>query len=168
MPYGISDRILIDNKPLFVGHFFNAACVPLGTQFMMTAAYHPHINGQPEWYNKTLINRLHHYVSEHQNVWDDYVQPLTFVYTSEVHKSRYTTPFSLNLSSEPPGSANMVPPTVGNSTDENAPRRRKQSILARINLLRTKTTIALQRAQQRYKANFDSPTRRKPKFHVGD
>lgn len=73
MLYAIPHRILIDSGPRPVGKIFKAACVTMGTQLMTTTTYHPHTNGRKEGYNMTIIDRLCHYVSNHENDWDDYV-----------------------------------------------------------------------------------------------
>lgn len=73
-PYGIHTSILTDNGP----QFFAALCVFLCTRQLKTATYHPPTNGQVERYNKTLVTRLAHYLDEHQNDWDAFVQPLTY------------------------------------------------------------------------------------------
>lgn len=78
MPYEISDRILSNNRPQFVGNIFNAACVPKGTQVMTKTVYHPRSNGQTEPYDRTIIDNLRHYISEHWNEWDAYVQTLEY------------------------------------------------------------------------------------------
>lgn len=71
----ISDSIFTDIGPKYVGKIFNAACLALSTQVMMTTAYHPYSNGRTERYGKN-INRLRHYIRDLQNDWDDYAQPL--------------------------------------------------------------------------------------------
>lgn len=69
MPYGIPDRILTDNGPHLARNEFNAACVAFRTELMTTALCHPCTNSLKEHYNRTIINRLHHYVSENQSDW---------------------------------------------------------------------------------------------------
>ena len=51
---------------------------------------------------KYVVQRLQHYVEEHQRDWDDYVQPLTFAYNTLVHRSTETTPCDLVLTRPPP------------------------------------------------------------------
>lgn len=148
--------------------FFNVACVTFGLQLMTSTPYHPCTNVQTESYNKTIIDRLCQYFSEHQNGLDVYVLPLTYAYDPQLHKSTCTMPFSLTLCREPPRSVDIVPPAVADNAHDHSSQRLKQTVLTRINLLKTKATIALQRAQQRYKTNFDSRDRQQPKFHEDD
>ena len=100
-PYGPPSFLLTDNGPQFVAKFFAAICLLLGVKQHTITAYHPQTNGQVERYNKTLVSRLRHYVADHQRNWDEFVQPLTYAYNIQVHKSTGTSPFSLVLSRQP-------------------------------------------------------------------
>lgn len=71
MTYGIQDSWLTDSGPQFAGKFFDATRVALGTQLMTTNAYHPKTNGHTERDNKTKIDKVRHYIGEHQYDWDD-------------------------------------------------------------------------------------------------
>lgn len=75
---------------------------------MTTTAYDPRANGKAKRYNKTKIDRLSYYVTEKQNDWYDYVQPLIYPHSAQVHKSACTKPFSLTLSREPLGLGDTV------------------------------------------------------------
>ena len=108
-PYGMPNTLLTDNGPQFTAKFFEAVCGLLGILHVLTTAYHPQKNGQAETFNRTLATRLRHYVSEHQRDWDDYVQPLTYAYNMQVHKSTGTTPFDLILTRHPPGISVQAP-----------------------------------------------------------
>ena len=75
--YGAPQYVLTDNGPQFAAKFFDSVCALLGILHYLTTAYHPQINGQTEWFNKTIVQRLRHYVEEDQRDWDDFLQPLT-------------------------------------------------------------------------------------------
>lgn len=75
---GIPERVLTDNEHQFVGLFFNATCVALGTKFITKTAYNPQINGQTEQYKKTFVSRLCQYNREHQDEWDTFVQHVIY------------------------------------------------------------------------------------------
>lgn len=77
--YGVR-YVLTDNGLQFAAKFFEAVCTLRGVRHYLTTAYHPETNGQTERFNRTLVQRLRHYLEEHQRDWDDYVQPLTFAY----------------------------------------------------------------------------------------
>lgn len=64
--------------------------------------YYPQTNERVEWYNRTMVTRLRHYVAENQKNWDKYVQPLSYAYNTQEHKPPNITPFSLVLTRHPP------------------------------------------------------------------
>lgn len=107
IPYGIPTYILTDNGTQLTSKSFATLCTHLGTKQLTTTAYHPQTNGQVERYNKTIVTRLRHYVAKNQRDWDIFVQPLTYAYRSQVHRSTNTTPFSLVLSGQPLGPASF-------------------------------------------------------------
>ena len=74
----------------------------IGIKRLAITAHHAQTNGQKERYNQTLEKRLRYYVNEHQDNWDLHVQPLTYAYNAQVHRSTGTSPFSLILTRHPP------------------------------------------------------------------
>lgn len=73
MPYGIPDRLLTGRGQQFLGKVFNAVCVSLGTRPMKMAAFRPQTNRKTEWYNKNVVGRLCHFISENQHDWNTFV-----------------------------------------------------------------------------------------------
>lgn len=65
-PYGIPFYLLTDNGREFVSNFFGAVCSMLCIKHLIAMAYQPQTNGPAERFNKTLVERLRHYVVEHQ------------------------------------------------------------------------------------------------------
>ena len=108
--YGAPRYVLTDNGPQFAAKFFDAVCALLTVRHYRTTAYHPQANGQIERFNRTLVQRHRHYLEEHQRDWDDYVQPLTFAYNTQVHRLTEITPFELVLTRPPSGL--ILPGTV--------------------------------------------------------
>lgn len=76
VPYGIPDVVLTHNAKQFTSKFFAALCASLGAKLVTTMECNPQCNRQAERYNRTLVARLRHYIDEHQQVWDIFVQPL--------------------------------------------------------------------------------------------
>ena len=170
-PYGAPFYVLTDNGPQFVAKFFEAVCSMLGLQNYLTTAYHPQTNGQAERFDKTIATRLRHYIEEHQRDWDAYVQPLTYAYNMQVHRTTGTTPFDLVLTRHPPGIAVNEPAAGAQQTvpDVNmTPAMFKRMTLRRLRHVLTEARSTMTQAQQLYKANYDRQVRFFPTFKPGD
>ena len=170
IPYGIPNYVLTDNGPQFVAKFFASVCLALGVKHVTTTAYHPRTNGQTERFNRTIVTRLRHYVGEHQDDWDLYVQLLTYAYNAQVHRSTRTTPYSLVLTRHPPG-----PATVGGTTalatdasTEPEAATLRHRLLSRLRALVGRTDDHLRTAQDGYKRYFDRTVRVTPMLAAGD
>ena len=168
-PYGIPNKLLTDNGPQFESKLFAAICQFLGVKHSTTTAYHPQTNGQTERYNRTLVERLRHYVSDHQKSWDEYVQPLTYAYNIQVHRSTGTTPYSLVLSRHPPNpSIESFPTVVPTDSDESVSiNEMKKRVLLRFAeaIKRADTRSTTQQAQ--YKRYFDRAAQVAPAYEAG-
>ena len=158
--YGAPSYVLTDNGPQFAAKFFEAVCAMIGIKHVFTTAYHPQTNGQVERFNKTLAARLRHYVAEHQKDWDEFVQPLTYAYNMQVHRSTGTTPFDLVLSRHPKGilteSVGQLPEGTANA---GSPAAVKRNTLNRLRYALSRAKVKLTKAQLRYKLDFDRRVR---------
>ena len=170
MPYGIPDTILTDNGSQFIAEFFKTVCHILGVRRKTTTAYHPQTNGQAERYNKTIAKRLRHYVSEHQNDWDQYVQPLTYAYNAQVHATTGLPPFNLTIARPPPC------PILDNvsslaQTDAMRPipssRTMRARILRRLSVMFDMADSKSSKARAKYKRYADRSVVHTPIFEPG-
>jgi len=80
--YGPPDTVLTDNGPQFASTFFRGVRNLMGIRNMCTTKYHPQINGQVESFSKTLVDRLMHYIEDHEHDWDDLVSVMALAYNS--------------------------------------------------------------------------------------
>ena len=115
--------------------------------------------------------RLRHYVEEQQRDWDDYMQPLTFAYNTQVHRSTETTPFDLLLTRPPSGlmQPGTVPQDAGtHREDPRTPVQYKRATLRKLcdELLRARTKLTA--SQKRYKDDFDKKVRFRPVVGAGN
>lgn len=67
-PYGPPDIVLTDSDRQLTATFFAVLCASFEAKLVTATEYHSRTNGQVEWYNRTLMARLHHYIAEHQLV----------------------------------------------------------------------------------------------------
>lgn len=84
-----------------VATFFESVWALVAMHHLLTTTHHLHMNGRAERFHSTLVIRSQYYVSEHQTDWAEYVQPLSYAYNKQVHRSHGTPPFDLELTRHP-------------------------------------------------------------------
>eukprot|EP00171_Calliarthron_tuberculosum_P013936 IDg13936t1 len=154
--YGPPVTLLSDNGPPFDSKFMQKVCIALGVRNNFTTTYHPRANGQVERYNRTILSALRRYVAEHPQHWDLFTDALTFAYNAQVHSSTGLTPFELVLS-RPPHELSVA--ATANINAETPFQSREKWFIHLSGLIKTNKT-ALDKAQSRYKKNFDDRLRR--------
>lgn len=65
-------------------------------------AYHHQMNVQAERYNETTSTRLRQYDAEHQDDWDQFVQPLNYWYNNQPQGTTGTTMLNLVITLSTP------------------------------------------------------------------
>ena len=162
--YGIPKILLTDNGTQFTATFFRDVCRILGIHKVFTTEYHPQTNGQAERFNRTIVAAIRNYVSDSQRDWDEWLDPLTYAYNTQVHRSTGTTPFDLVLSRHPPSLLVEQGMLEHKSTERARDRRArmaqaKQDFLRRLESTLNTARKNLAKTQQRYKRNFDARVR---------
>lgn len=167
IPYGIPKFVLSDNGPQFVAKFFEAICVLLGLKHLTTTAYHPQSNGQTERYNQTLATRLRIFTNQHEKNWDRLIQPLTYAYNAQVHRTTGETPFSLVLT-RPPNDIILENEIVMPSTEPLTPQEARLQVMERSTELVQRAAVRTEQKQAKYKAFHDKKVRTKLRLQPGD
>ncbi len=70
---GVPERIISDRDPRFTGKFMTEFLRILGTTQGKSTAFHPQTDGQTERANRTLEDRLRHYVDASHKDWDTHL-----------------------------------------------------------------------------------------------
>lgn len=70
MPYGTPSHVLSYNGPQILSNFTTGVCRFFGVKKLTITAYHRQTIEQAESYNRTIIGRLQHNVSENLRYWD--------------------------------------------------------------------------------------------------
>ena len=73
--FGCAKILISDQGREFVSSINDELENLLGTEHWMTSVYHPQTNGLVEKFNHTVQSCLLKVVNEHQNDWDDYLDP---------------------------------------------------------------------------------------------
>ena len=158
--FGTPKVLLTDNGTQFTSRFFMQVCRILGTEKVFTTEYHPQANGQAERFNRTLLAALRNYVSDSQKDWDEWLEPVTYAYNKQVHRSTGVTPFDLVLSRHPPSLVVDEELLEHIPSDDPKDRRARTSAAKRAFLQQIAAGISkargnLLQTQRRYKRNYD-------------
>ena len=100
MRYGAPDVLHTDQ-----GTNFNSVLMhDISRLFMIdktrTTPYHPQGNGQVERSNRVIADTISKYCAEKPHLWDTYLPYVTFVYSTTIHRTIGTTPYSMLLGKE--------------------------------------------------------------------
>jgi len=93
--YGPPDTVLPDDGPQFASLFFQGACSLMGIRNLYTSTYHPQTNGEVERFYKTLVDKLMHYIEDHQDTWDELVPVLALAYNLRPQRTTGVAPMDL-------------------------------------------------------------------------
>lgn len=101
--------------------------------------------------------------------WDEYGEPLTYEYNTQVNRSNGTTPFSLILTRQPQSASTVgqraALPTNGFSNVP--PRALRLQLLTRLADMKARTYSRIKVSQGRYKRHYDRRVHVTPYFKVG-
>lgn len=80
---------------------FPVVLLLFSTKNLIATLYHQQTRGEAGRFNKRIICRLQKHLVGQQRNWDVYVQPLTYAYNAEGHRSTNLWAFSPGLSCQP-------------------------------------------------------------------
>lgn len=95
--YGIATHVSMDNGTQFVSRFLKLLRVFLRTKGSTTTMFQPLNDERKECFSKTIITGIRDKVVEHQWHWENYLQPMMYAYSTQVHRSLCLRPLSLVL-----------------------------------------------------------------------
>lgn len=101
----------------------------LGIKKLTATAYHPQTDEQPESYNRTTVTRPQYNAAKNQRDWNEFVQPLTHLYNTQVHKSNGTSRFSMVQTRHQSGPTTVSRPRTLTSSTYVESRRRDISMM---------------------------------------
>ncbi len=93
--FGFPLRIHSDQGTEFNNKLFKKLLQLSGIDKSRTTPYHPEGDGQPERFNRTVLNMLKCLTSDQKKDWSRHVAKLAFAYNSMVNKSTGYSPFYL-------------------------------------------------------------------------
>ena len=99
--HGVPSAIVSDRDTRFTSNFWKAVMKALGTELLMSTAYHPQTDGLTERANQTLEQILRTTVNEDQDNWDECLHLAEFAYNNSKQASTGHSPFFLNYGVNP-------------------------------------------------------------------
>ena len=85
--------IILDRGTQFTLQFWKAFQKGLGTQVLLSFAFHPQTDGQAERTIQTLEDMLRAYALDFKGSWDDHLPLIEFAYNNSFHSSIGIAPF---------------------------------------------------------------------------
>lgn len=110
MASGLARGLLSDKGEQFTSRFFQNFCEILRIENVITATYHPQINGKAKRYSPTIISGLCHYVKRQPTEWNVYTNIFTYGFNSQINRIINCTISEL-VPLQPPH-ANVMQPTA--------------------------------------------------------
>jgi len=159
--HGIAKSIFSDRDPRFTSKFWTEVNRILGTQLLMSTAFHPQTDGATERTNRTVNAMLRAVVNPDQSDWVEKLPMVEFAVNSSMNKSTGYAPFDLTFGYVPTlrGLLDEVPSTMKPGVQEFANR-------ARQNLMNAHDSIIAARVRQTFHAN--KRRREEPLYSPGD
>ena len=83
--HGVLVSIVSDKYPRFTVHFWKSFQKAMGTQLMMSTAFHPQTDGQSERTIRVLEDMLLACVLGYKGSWDEHLPLVEFSYNNNYH-----------------------------------------------------------------------------------
>ncbi|KAI9557135.1 integrase core domain protein [Daphnia sinensis] len=168
--HGAPRNLTTDQGMCFMAEMMKRVTDALETNHRPTTAYHPQANGQVERLNHTLADMLSMYVSGDHSDWDVALEYVRFAYNTSRHETTGRTPFFLMHVRE---AVMPIDVTLGGGLpNEEGEGGEVDSYEIRMQRGLKKAFAAVeghtQRAQERYKAYYDSRRREAVRYAVGE
>ena len=100
---GPPQKLHSDQGRNFESHILSDLCKAFGVKKSRTTPYHPMGDGLVERMNRSLLTLLRTYV-EGENLWEEHLQLLLFIYRTTRHSSTGLSPYEILFGSNPPNS----------------------------------------------------------------
>jgi len=133
--YGILDSVLLDNGPQCAAVLWQGVLKALGMDTNYATPYYPQTNGQVERFNKTLVQQLRHYVSDHVVTGSRYLSLVVTAHNSQVHRSTGQVPFAFVSPRRLPPATIERPTACADNGEAVTPERAKENFLQRLDAL---------------------------------
>ena len=164
--FGVPEALLSDRGTNLLSHLMQDVCQLLGTKKLNATAYHPQCDGMVERFNRTLKTILRKHAATFGMQWDRYLPGVLWSYRNTPHESTGEKPSFLlfGVDCRTPTEAAYLPPTALHPADVEEYRQELQLSLSSARQLAAES---IQRAQHKYKKNYDRTRGDRPDWPMG-
>ena len=164
--FGVPEALLSDRGTNLLSHVMLVLCKTLGIQKLSMTAYHPQCDRMVERFNRTLKAILRKHAAAYGNQWDTYLCGVLYAYRNVPHESTAEKPSYLlyGMDCKTLSEAAYTPPSSLQLTDI---EDYKYEVTLVLSSARTEAAKSIQRAQQRYKQQYDRKSN-SVKYHTGE
>lgn len=115
-----------------------------------------------------LVARLRHCINKHQTNRETYVQPLTYGFNTQIHRTIITSPFSLVRSQVQPGTLETEKTKTLKENRTTAAVLTKLEVMENLRLLKRQAKRSSQKARKSYERYLNKKVRQLPNLKTGD
>ena len=164
--FGVPESLLSDRGTNLLSHLVKDLCSMLGIEKLNTTSYHPQCDGAVERFNRTLKTMLRKHAAKFGNQWDTYLFGVLWAYRNTPHSSTGEKPSFLlfGVDCRSPTEAAYMPLSDVFPTQLDDYR---EQLMAALSTARESAARSIQRAQHRYKEQYDRGTK-SPNVRVGE
>ena len=152
--FGVPEALLSDRGTNLLSHVMQDVCELLGIRKLNTTAYHPQCDGMVEQFNRTLKTMIRKHAARFGAQWDRYLPGILWAYRNTPHDSTGEKPSFLLLGHDcrTPTEACYLPTTPAQVGSVEGYR---EELMISLTSARSLAVQAIQKAQERYKRNYD-------------
>ena len=99
--HGLPRTIISDRGVLFVADFWKSLCKRLGTQGLLSTAFHPETDGQTERVNSSMEQYLRMHSDDLQDDWVDWLPLVEFTGNNTTSETTGFSPFFAEMGFHP-------------------------------------------------------------------
>ena len=157
--HGVPESIVSDRDTKSTSMFWRESHRLMGTELLMSTAFHPQTDGATEWANRSIGQILRMIINDDQKNWADKCPMVEFALNSSVSTITGFAPFELNQGYMP----QIGMPTTFDTTFKGV---KQFALQAKWDLMAAHNTIIVNHIQQTFHANKKHCA--SDLYHVGD
>jgi hypothetical protein len=159
--HGVPNEIISDRGPVFTSEYWNTFLGYIGTQRVLSTAYHPQTDGQTERTNAILKQYLRKFINHAQTNWSTLLDVAEFSYNNTYQSSIKTSPFNANYGFNP--NFQIIPETILINGSQDAKQR-----IDHIHNVQEHLTSQLELAIEEMKKHADKRRQQIRDLEIGD